>query len=261
MELETITASEEVASISDQKLKLLVQETVNQVSVKQLFITWQQLFDSQQLKNSQMHELFTEIYHEQLLFNGIESNDNNLALKRSLIAFVLARLAQLHLERPWLNLAEATLLSEMALDYMDQESVHVSECQHYSWLQPFANGAELLADVVLFVEFDNERVQRALTVISHIILDIGPFSGGEESRIDNVIVHLVGEDLIDSKELMRWVNDLIANAKKDLSQTFSLSTFLRSLVFKLEYEGLSFKQFNQTVNQFLNEVYQQNNCL
>lgn len=261
MELKVVPKDEEQALISDQRLKLLVQEKINQATVKQIFITWKELFDSEKLNTSQMHELFIQIYHQKLLFNGIESSNKDLALQRSLTAFILARLARIHLEKSLLNDAEVILLTEMSLDYMEQEYIHISEVQHYSWLQPFANGAELLTNVISFKEFNENWIQRTLLVIRHIILDIGPFSGGEESRIDNVIIRLVDEDLINSAELLSWVDNLIYCAKNDLSQVFSVSTFLRSLVFKLEYEGLSFKKFNQVVNQFLNEVYQKNNCL
>lgn len=220
-----------------------------------IFQAWAQLISENRITDEQLHALFAQVYAAQSLFVGIGGEDTDTVFTRSFTALLLTTMVFRHFETPWINDAEADLLAEMALDYLGQETDRRGWVADKGWAHAFAHGADFLASVVALPSFNDERVGRALADLDRALLQFGPFTASEEERLDNVLIKLVGEDRLSEEELLQWLDGLLSQTKNSWEAEHTISIFLRSFVFKTDFEGLASQAFNQRVNDFLEDLY------
>ncbi|WP_165964896.1 DUF2785 domain-containing protein [Periweissella cryptocerci] len=220
-----------------------------------IFNAWGELISNNRLTDEQLHALFLQIYQDQRLFIGIGGEESDAVFTRSFTALLLMLLVYRHFENPWLNDSEAELLAEMALDYLNQETDKRGFVTDKGWAHAFAHGSDFLASVVALPSFDEQKVGRALAALDRALLEFGPFTAGEEGRLDNILIKLMGEDWLLEDELLQWLDGLLEQVQGDFTKEEAISAFLRSFVFKTDFEGLASQEFNQRVNAFLEDRY------
>ncbi len=198
---------------------------------------------SNKYSEEQLREILKSILDDSHLFYRIGEKDNDTIFTRAFSALIIPPILAVHQKNPFLSHKEVEEILKKVIKFVMEEKDYRGYVIGKGWAHAIAHGANALDELAKCAYLQQNELMSILDVVKVLIQTTGyVYINEEDERLVTAVLHLLKRDLIDSKEIVEWIENFgelhySGELPQDDNLHINVKNFLRSLYFRLLAEN------------------------